>query len=178
MTKNLEKDENDIVVPSREQQTHSPSNQRDLSDLPLIPSISEELEIENEIKKENYSRQQSSARLLNVEENAVNTILMVNKEEATKETEENRSFNHSVRAMTSYKCNDHPCTQLFYCQTCCRTICKECATQCIHKHVTVEFVEFLESVQRQAEEVLIEAYLGIDVLVDDMENMGVSQLIA
>jgi len=42
----------------------------------------------------------------------------------------------------------------------------------------VEFVEFLESVQRQAEEVLIEAYLGIDVLVDDMENMGVSQLIA
>ncbi|XP_018346989.1 PREDICTED: E3 ubiquitin-protein ligase TRIM71-like [Trachymyrmex septentrionalis] len=171
MTKDLEKDENDIAIPSREQQTRSPSSQRDPSDLPLIPSISEELEIENEIKKENNLKQQLPARVLNVEENAVSTILMVNKEEAAKETEEDR-FNHSVRAMTSYKCNDHPYTQLFYCQTCCRTICKECATQCIHKHVTVEFVEFLESAQRQAEEVLIEAYLGIDVLVDDMENMG------
>ncbi|KAG5317994.1 LIN41 ligase, partial [Pseudoatta argentina] len=175
MTKDLEKDEkDDIAILSREQQTRSPSSQRDSSDLPLIPSISEELELENEIKKENYSRklQQSPARVLNVEENAVNAILMVNKEEAAKETEEDRSFNHSVRAMTSYRCNDHPYTQLFYCQTCCRTICKECATHCIHKHATVELVEFLESAQRQAEEVLIEAYLGIDVLVDDMENMG------
>ncbi|KYN17145.1 Tripartite motif-containing protein 71 [Trachymyrmex cornetzi] len=171
MTKDLEKDENDIAIPSREQQTRSPSSQRDPSDLLLIPSISEELEVDNKIKKENYSRQQSPARVLNVEENAVSTISMMNKEGAAKETE-NRSFNFSVKAMKSYKCIDHPCTQLFYCQTCCRTICKECATHCIHKHVTVEFLEFLESAQRQAEEVLIEAYLGIDVLVDDMENMG------
>jgi len=44
--------------------------------------------------------------------------------------------------------------------------------------VTVDFLEFLDNAQRQAEEVLIEAYLGIDVLADDMENMGVSRLIA
>lgn len=185
MTKDLEKDENDIAIPSREQQTRSPSSQKDLSDLPLIPSILEELEIESEIKKENYSAQQLPAseqwaHSLNVEKNAVSTISMVNKEKAAKKTEEDRLFDHSMKLknLTSYKCNDHPCTQLFYCQTCCKTICKECAIHCIHKHVTVEFAEFLESAQRQAEEVLIEAYLGIDVLVDDMENMGVSQLIA
>ncbi|XP_024871831.1 E3 ubiquitin-protein ligase TRIM71-like [Temnothorax curvispinosus] len=175
MTKELEKDESDITVPSREQRTRSPSSQRDSSDLPLIPSISEELEVASEIKKENYSGQQSPAgeqwtHGLNVEEDASSAISA--KEEAAKETEEDQSFD-SLRAMMSpYQCNDHPCTQFLYCQTCCKTICKECATHCIYKHVTVDFMEFLENAQRQAEDVLIEAYLGIDVLADDMENMG------
>jgi len=184
MTKNLEKTESDIIVPPREQRTHSPSSQEDISDVPLISSTSEELEIASEIKKENYSEQQSFAserwvQSLNTEEDASSvTTSPMNKEMAAQETEEDRFFDRSLRAMMSpHQCNDHPCTQLFYCQTCCKPICKRCATNCIHKHVTVDFTEFLETVQRQAEEVLIEAYLGIDVLADDMENMGVSQLI-
>jgi len=185
MTKNLEKTESDIIVPPREQRTHSPSSQ-DSSDVPLILSTSEELEIASEIKKENYFQQsqQSPAserwvQSLNTEEDASSVTSPVNKEMAAQETEKDGSFDRSLRAMMSpHQCNDHLCTQLFYCQTCCKSICKRCATNCIHKHVTVDFAEFLETVQRQAEEVLIEAYLGIDVLADDMENMGVSQLIA
>lgn len=177
MTKELEKEESDVTVPSREQRTRSPSSQRDPSDSPLIPSITEELEVANEMGKESYSGQQSPAgeqwsHGLNIEEDASSVISA--KEQTAKE--EKRSLGSA--AVSSYRCNDHPCIHLFYCQTCCKTICKECAIHCVHKHVTVDFVEFLENAQRQAEEVLIEAYLGIDVLADDMENMGVSQLIA
>lgn len=181
MTKELEKDENDITVSLREQRTRSPSSQKDSSDLPLIPSISEELEVANETKKENYSGQQSPAgekwaHSLNVEEDVSSAI---STKEEVKETEEDIQSIDLLKAMISpYQCNNHPCTQLFYCQTCCKTICKECSTNCIYKHVTVDFLEFLDNAQRQAEEVLIEAYLGIDVLADDMENMGVSRLIA
>lgn len=179
LTKELEKDESDMIVSSQEQRTRSPSSQRDPSDLPLISSISEELEIANQIKKENYSGKQSPSsekwtHNLNMEEEASSAISMANKEEAVKDVEEDRSLDHLLRlAMPSYQCNDHPCSQLFYCQTCCKTICKECTTHCVYKHVTIDFIEFLETAQRQAEEVLIEAYLGIDVLADDMENMGV-----
>lgn len=172
INESLEKDESDIAIPS--QRTRSPSSQRDPSDLPLIPSILEELEIASETKKENYSGQQSPASEqwnLNVEDAS---SAIENKEEA-RDIEENRLLDQPLTVMiSSYQCNDHLCTQLFYCQTCCKTICKECATQCVYKHVTVELAEFLDTAQRQAEEVLIEAYLGIDVLADDMENMGVS----
>lgn len=170
MTKELEKEESDITVSSREQRTRSPSSQRDPSDLPLIPSITEELEVANKMRREDYSGQQSPAgeqwaHGLNIEEDASSI-----KEETAKETEEEQSLDPA--AVSPYQCNDHPCTYLFYCQTCCKTICKECAIHCIDKHVTVDFMEFLDNAQRQAEEVLIEAYLGIDVLADDMENMG------
>lgn len=170
MTKELG---NDITVSSREQRTRSPSSQRDPSDLSLTPSISEDLEVANEIRKENYSGQQSPANEqwahnLNIEEDAIST-----KEETAKETEDDQSLDSLRAIVSSYQCNDHP-TNLFYCQTCCKAICKECATHCVYKHVTMDFAEFLENAQRQAEEVLIEAYLGIDVLADDMENMGVS----
>ncbi|XP_011865024.1 PREDICTED: E3 ubiquitin-protein ligase TRIM71-like [Vollenhovia emeryi] len=171
----MEKDEGDMTVLSRKQRTRSPSSQRDPSDLPLIPSITEELEVANELKKENYSRQQSPvgeqwAHSLNVEEDTSSAIST--KEDAAKETlEEDQSFD-SLKAAMLYQCNDHPCAQLFYCQTCCKAICKECAKNCIYKHVTMELTEVLENAQHQAEEVLMEAYLGIDVLADDMENMG------
>ncbi|KAL0134297.1 hypothetical protein PUN28_001242 [Cardiocondyla obscurior] len=172
MTKELEKDDSDVAMLSREQQAHSPISQRDLSDLPIIPTFSEELARLGEIKKENYSGSQSPVREqwirgLNIEEDASSAT---STKEETKEAEEEPSF--ESRAIASYQCNEHPCTQLYYCQTCCKTICKECAINCIYKHVTVDFTEFLDNAQRQAEEVLIEAYLGIDVLADDMENMG------
>ncbi|XP_012531997.1 E3 ubiquitin-protein ligase TRIM71 isoform X2 [Monomorium pharaonis] len=172
LTRNeLEKDESDTSVLSRIQRTRSPSIQRDLSESPLIPTILEELEIIE--RKKNYSGQQSPASeqwAQNIEEDAISS-----KEETAKETPEgDRAHDQPLKALTpsSYQCIDHPCTQLFYCQTCCKTICKDCATPCVHKHVTVEFAEFLDTAQRQAEEVLTEAYLGIDVLADDMENMG------
>ncbi|XP_011163597.1 E3 ubiquitin-protein ligase TRIM71 isoform X2 [Solenopsis invicta] len=172
MTKELEKDESDINILSREQRTRSPSSQRDSSDFPLIS----ELEVANEIKNEN-SGQQSPAnerwsQNLNMEEDTSSAITTVNKEEA-KDTIEDRSLDQTMKIMASpYECNDHPCAQMSYCQTCCKIICKECATQCVCKHVTVDLVEFLDITQRQAEEVLMEAYLGVDVLADDMESMG------
>ncbi|XP_011691333.1 PREDICTED: E3 ubiquitin-protein ligase TRIM71-like isoform X1 [Wasmannia auropunctata] len=179
MAKDLEKDESDVILPpSREQRTRSPSSQRDPTDVPLISSMSEELEVESEMKKEKYSGQQSPAseqwtRSLNLEDTS-SVISIMNKDEVTKETEEDCPLDHrSLRILKPpYRCNDHPYTQLFYCQTCCKAICKECSSQCVYKHVTVDFTEYLEIAQRQAEEVLIEAYLGIDVLADDMENMG------
>lgn len=168
----MSKDESDITVSSR---TRSPSSQRDSSELPLIPA--EELEVASELKKENYSGQQSPAGEqwpdnLNMEDDA--SIAMSTKEETAKKTEEDHSLDSLRSLMSPYQCNEHPCTQLFYCQTCCKPICKECSTGCIYKHVTIDFAEFIDNAQHQAEEVLIEAYLGIDVLADDMENMGVS----
>ncbi|XP_011643775.1 E3 ubiquitin-protein ligase TRIM71 [Pogonomyrmex barbatus] len=185
LTKHLdiskEREESEIT----EQRTRSPSVQRDASDSPLI---SEKLEIlgENEVKKENYSGHQSPVTVpgeqwnddgtlieLNVEQDLTNASSDVGEEKLTEEIQDLQSFDYMQKEkMLSYQCNDHPNTQLFYCQTCCKTICRECSTNCVYKHVTVELLEFLDNAQRQAEEVLIEAYLGIDVLADDMENMG------
>ncbi|KMQ97400.1 tripartite motif-containing protein 71 [Lasius niger] len=156
---------------SPEQRIHSPKLQRDV---PLIPK---ELEIANEMEKDDYTgtlrspvRDQCSSSI----QRDVPSVPLIAKElEVAKETEieKNQSLDY-LKGTLPYHCSKHPYTQLLYCQTCCKPICKECAAYCTSKHVTVDLVEFIETAQRQAEEVLIEAYLGIDVLADDMENMG------
>lgn len=165
---------------SPEQRTHSPKLQRDVPLIPLIPR-----ELENEMEKDDDTgtlrspvRDQCSSSI----QRDVPSVPLIAKElEVAKETEiateieKNQSLDY-LKGMLPYHCSKHPYTQLLYCQTCCKPICKECAAYCTSKHVTVDLVEFIETAQRQAEEVLIEAYLGIDVLADDMENMGVSQL--
>lgn len=167
--------------PVCEQQIHSPNAQKEVSAIP------KELEIASEIEKDDYIIETLRSSVCDEypsTQQDVPSVPLIKKElEATKETEiateieKNQSSDHSSsKEMSPYYCNEHPYTQLLYCQTCCKPICKNCAVHCICKHMTVDLVEFIESIQRQAEDVLIEAYLGIDVLADDMENMGVSQL--
>lgn len=156
---------------SPEQQTHSSKVQRDE---PLIPLMPQTLEITNEMEKDddtgNIQRDVSSVSLIEKE-------LEITKEaEIVTEIEKNQSLDHSLNDTSPYHCDKHPYTQLLYCQTCCKSVCKVCAVHCTCKHVTVDLIEFIETAQRQAEEVLMEAHLGIDVLADDMENMGVSHI--
>lgn len=165
--------------PVSEQRTHSPNMQ---IDVPLIPK---ELEIANETEKDDYI---GTLRSLvsdecspSIQKDVPSAPLMAKELEITQEkeisaeVEKNQSLDCSSKETSPYHCNEHPYTQLLYCQTCCRPICKNCTSNCTCKHMTIDLVEFIETAQRQAEEVLIEAYLGIDVLADDMENMGVSQ---
>ncbi|KAM0735482.1 E3 ubiquitin-protein ligase TRIM71 [Formica fusca] len=162
--------------PVSEQRTHSPNMQ---TDVPLIPK---ELEIANETEKDDYI---GTLRSLvcdecspSIQKDVPSAPLMAKELEITQEkeisaeVEKNQSLDCSSKETSPYHCNEHPYTQLLYCQTCCRPICKNCTSNCTCKHMTIDLVEFIETAQRQAEEVLIEAYLGIDVLADDMENMG------
>ncbi|RLU25201.1 hypothetical protein DMN91_003293 [Ooceraea biroi] len=76
--------------------------------------------------------------------------------------------------MTDYK-NDLCSTRLFYCQTCCKSVSAEainvdCDPHCAHNHVTVDFMEFVNTVHRQAEDVMQQAWLGLDALTEDIEN--------
>lgn len=107
------------------------------------------------------------------EQDVTNASLMPKVVEAAREIEKDQSPD----CLSKQTCGDHPFTEPYYCQTCCKPICRDCAVHCARKHVTIELIEFIEIAQRQAEEVLMEAYLGIDVLADDMENMGVSCLV-
>ncbi|XP_029175290.1 E3 ubiquitin-protein ligase TRIM71-like isoform X3 [Nylanderia fulva] len=152
---------------SPEQQIHSPNLQRDEPLMPLMPKT---FEIVNEMEKDddagNIQRDVSSVPLME------NELELAKETEIATEIENNQSLDHSSNDTLPYHCGKHPYTQLLYCQTCCKSVCKECAVHCTCKHVTVDLVEFTETAQRQAEDVLMEAYLGIDVLADDMENMG------
>ncbi|XP_072757555.1 uncharacterized protein [Anoplolepis gracilipes] len=175
ITKDMEQDtysEQESSV--REQQTQSPNMQID------VPSISKELDIANE--KDDYTGTLRSpvcdqCNPSSIQRDVPSVPLIAKELEVTKETkiaeeiEKNQLLDRAWKD-TQYYCKEHPNSQLLYCQTCCKPICKICATYCICKHMTVDLTEFVETAQRQAEEVLIEAYLGIDVLADDMENMG------
>ncbi|XP_020285288.1 E3 ubiquitin-protein ligase TRIM71-like isoform X2 [Pseudomyrmex gracilis] len=65
----------------------------------------------------------------------------------------------------------HSCSQLLYCQTCYKRICTECVSSCCRGHVTTNFSKYLRTIELQAEEILDEAYNGIDILTDDMEDV-------
>lgn len=161
-----------------EQRIHSPNAQKEVLSIPKV------FEIASEIEKDDYieTLRSSVCDEYSSTQQDVPSVPLITEELEAKETgiateiEKNQSSDHSLKEMSPYYCNEHPYTQLLYCQTCCKSICKNCAAHCTCKHMTVDLVEFIESIQRQAEDVLIEAYLGIDVLADDMENMGVSQL--
>lgn len=163
--------------PVCEQRIHSPNAQTDVS--------SKELEIASEIEKDDYIETLRSSvcdEYPSTQQDVPSVPSITEELKAAKETEivteieKIQSCDHLSKETSSYYCSEHPYTQLLYCQTCCKPICKNCAARCTCKHMTVDLVEFIETIQRQAEEVLIEAYLGIDVLADDMENMGVSEL--
>ncbi|GAB1863479.1 Tripartite motif-containing protein 71 [Camponotus japonicus] len=159
--------------PVCEQRIHSPNAQEGVSP--------KELEIASEVEKDDYIESLRSSvcdEYLSTQQDMSSVPLITEELEAAKETEiaaaieKIQSPNHSSTETSPYHCSDHPYTQLLYCQTCCKPICKNCASHCTCKHMTVDLVEFIETIQRQAEEVLMEAYLGVDVLADDMENMG------
>lgn len=78
-------------------------------------------------------------------------------------------------------CESYPSSaRLLYCQTCCKsvpspeTVSLDCDPHCTHNHVTVDFVEFVNSVHREAEDVMQQAWLGLDALTEDIENAKVS----
>jgi len=70
-------------------------------------------------------------------------------------------------------------TRLFYCQTCCKSVSLEgigidCDSHCTHSHKMMDFMEFVNTVYRQADDVMHQAWLGLDALTEDIENARVS----
>nr|XP_012231877.1 PREDICTED: E3 ubiquitin-protein ligase TRIM71 isoform X2 [Linepithema humile] len=159
--------------PACEQRACSPNVQADALNVSLTSLMSRELEMANGAEKIGSERQLLACeqQCASAEQDVPNASLMAMETEAAREVEKDQSPDCLLKQ--TYCCSDHPFTEPFYCQTCCKPICRDCAVHCVRKHVTIELVDFIEITQRQAEDVLIEAYLGIDVLADDMENMGI-----
>lgn len=89
--------------------------------------------------------------------------------------EEHQSSNaNTSQPIPLHSDKPHFCPQSLYCKTCSKYICEECAALCVCNHVTVEHIEFLDTVQQQVKDVLNEGSLGIDVLVDDIKEVTVS----
>ncbi|XP_020285335.1 uncharacterized protein LOC109855467 isoform X2 [Pseudomyrmex gracilis] len=85
---------------------------------------------------------------------------------------------HSPNANTSHLIPLHSdklhfCPQSLYCNTCSKYICEDCAALCVRNHVTVEHIEFLDTLQQQIKDVFNEGYLGIDVLTDDIKEVKI-----
>lgn len=164
--------------PACEQRACSPSVQAEALNVSLtsLLTVPHELETSNGTEKTICPDQQQSSASeqqqgASAEQDMAPNVTLKEMETA-REVEKDQSPDCSSKQ--TYYCSDHPFTEPFYCQTCCKPICRDCAVHCMNKHVTLELAEFIEIAQRQAEDVLLEAYLGIDVLADDMENMGVS----
>jgi len=73
-------------------------------------------------------------------------------------------------------------SRLFYCQTCCKSVSSEgigidCESHCAHNHMMIDFMEFVNTVYRQADDVMHQAWLGLDALTEDIENARVSLII-
>ncbi|XP_012284097.1 E3 ubiquitin-protein ligase TRIM71 isoform X2 [Orussus abietinus] len=75
----------------------------------------------------------------------------------------------SPPASVSLFCDVHRDAQRFYCQTCSRPLCGECGINHHQGHLTVHLMEAVESAGVQANQVMNDARVGINVLREDLD---------